>query len=169
MSEYTEALQKVVNFLEANEDLFGSSMYDVTVHIDATDLNIFIPTWAKGSVKVDQKSILRQVVRAIPGKLEKDFSGTTMYLKQEGAFGFFDLTVFANREGVCERKLVGMKDVDVPAVKAVKAHVESTPIYEWECGSIFDDAPQREHTFEDTLAEVHQVSESNAERELVGA
>lgn len=162
MSEYTEALRRAADFLDDHEDLFGTINTDVRAHFDVDDMGIFLPTWNGKGEKVDQKAILRKVVRALGGTFEKDFNGSIMYLKQEDVFGFFDLTIYADREGVCERKLVGMKDIDVPAVKAVKAHVESTPAYEWECGSIFADAPAEDHL-------IGLGDDVEVEREMVGA
>jgi hypothetical protein len=145
MSTYTEALRRAADFLADHEDLFGTSHTGVRAHFDADDMGIFLPTWNGRGEKVDQKAILRKVVRTLGGTFEKGFNGSTMYLTQEGLFGFFNLTIFADRDGVCERKLVGTREVEVPAMKAAKARVDTVPVYEWECKSIFaDDAPAPE-------------------------
>ena len=143
MTAQTEALRKLADFIDEHAELNIGDQYDQgRVHADGNDLGLF-PPYRGDSAK--EKEFVRKVIRALGGLWEKDPNGSTMYFKQEDVFGYFSTTIYVDRDAVCERKLVGTKDVEVPAQEAVEAHVETVPLYEWECGSLLAlSEPERE-------------------------
>ena len=77
---------------------------------------------------------MRRIAREMK-PCEKEFSGEDFQLRKD--FGPFALTVYANRDIVCEKKQVGT--VTIPArpervIEAVPEHEE--PVYEYDCGPL---------------------------------
>lgn len=134
MTAQTEALRKLADFIDEHPELdFGPGIKQGTLYIQGDDLNFFPPYQSEPDV---EKRFARDLIHAFGGVWDKDPSGSSMTFQQKHVFDFFTTTIFVERESVCERRLVGTKDVEVPAQKAVKAHTETVPVYEWECGSL---------------------------------
>lgn len=73
--------------------------------------------------------------------------------------------VFASREQVCERVLVGTETAEVPDPDAPTITVER-PVFEWRCGSILSDAERRDA---ERRADEDERSLAQSEREMAGA
>lgn len=128
MSTQTEALRKLADFIEMNPRFDTDLIHFTTA---STTLGIHIYT-------DDKKATIKALTRALHGAWSKSVSSNneTMYVTQRNVFGYFSATIFVDRDAVCERKLVGTKEIEHPAREASGAFVETVPVYEWECGSI---------------------------------
>lgn len=135
MTAQTEALRKLADFIDEHPELdFGAGWDHNSVHADNDALGIHIKSHTTDGEK---KSFTRAIIKALGGAWDKSPLGDgTMTFDRSGVFGYFEATIFVDRDAVCERRLVGTKDVKVPAQEAVEAHVETVPVYEWECGSL---------------------------------
>lgn len=82
------------------------------------------------------------VVRAIDGTWERgeaDYSGplATWSQVRDG----LELDVSVSREQVCERVVVGVEEVTIPAVPAQPERVEEREKVEWKCGPLLSALP----------------------------
>jgi hypothetical protein len=97
----------------------------------------------------DQRAELADWARVLPGRKEKTPRNT--YFDLHGSFHGLKITVVCQRDEVCERHVVGTREVEVeepdPAAVAALPKVKRTEILEdveWICGSILGpDDPQR--------------------------
>lgn len=137
MTEYTEALHKLAEFIDEHSDLFGTHYGINHIAINgAGDLGIHSPTFWGDVDGAEEKANMRAIIRALGGTFDKEFSGSNLYLRRKGFLGFFNVVIYANREGVCERKVVGTKTVEHARVAAVPAFTETVEEVEWECGTL---------------------------------
>lgn len=137
MSTYTEALRNLADFIDDNPELnIGTGWDQVRLNAMGSELNIHLPLEG-------QKDSARALRRALGGVWGKTHNGNSLYLDQSGIFGFFDTTVFLDRNATCERKVVGTEDVVMPAVEAQEERIETRDIVEWDCGNLLEDAPAK--------------------------
>lgn len=129
MTDYTEALHKLADLIDANAATFEG----VSVHADNDTLSVFTNGW--GSADQDKRDVAA-VLKAIGGTWEKEASDSSLKFEQSYVLGYFDTVVYANRAATCVRKVVGTERVVVPAVEAAPARVEELEIVEWDCGSL---------------------------------
>lgn len=134
MSKFTDTLRSLADFIET-ADYDTKSTYDEVKFSVGTggDINAHMPY---GLEPAEHKRAVRKLLRAIGGKWDKDPSGVTMLFRQKAAIGEADVTVFAKRDAVCERKVVGTETVKHAAVRA---YTETKDVVEWECGSLLAD------------------------------
>jgi len=138
---YPQALRSLADFLDAHgEELnLGTKADQISINPSGRDLNIHVGIFVRDAI--EQKAAVRKITRALGGTWEKKPNGSDFYFKQSGIFGYFDATIYADRDAVCERKLVGTEEVVHPAQEATEERTETVPVYEWECGSLL--APDR--------------------------
>lgn len=90
------------------------------------------------TAKDDQRRTIAKVARAIGGKWEKSAGYDAFYLTQE--FDLLRVTISAEREQVCTRRVVGTETVTLPAVKAAPERTEEREVVEWDCDPILAEA-----------------------------
>ena len=106
-----------------------------------------ITAWSSGTLEVgwqlmngdradDQKAAVRQIVRAIGGKWDKTDhgAGSDMYFKRK--LDGLNLTIYATREQICERVVVGEETVTIPAKPAEPERTEVRETVEWRCAPV---------------------------------
>lgn len=82
----------------------------------------------------EQKVLAVEIVRAVGGKWDKGPDGEHFNLRRE--HGLLDLHVQVRREAVCEKVVVGVETVTIPATEAADAQPERTEereVVEWRC------------------------------------
>lgn len=132
MSDHTEALRKLADFLDENPLIAER----VTVHADGMDLAIFTDGWS--DPKQDKREVA-SLIKALGGRWDKAVNGDTdeaIRFEQEGALGFRQVRVYANRQATCVRRVVATEDVVVPAVRATPKRTVRREIVEWDCGPL---------------------------------
>lgn len=137
MSTYTEALRELAKFIDTHTDIIGDEYFTgvATITTNSRSLGIHVHVVAED----EQKQLIRKLTRALGGTWTKNVETSTLYLVQSDVFGFFEATIFATRDAVCERRTVGTKTVTIPAVEAAPERVEEVDEYEWDCKPIFAD------------------------------
>lgn len=130
-AEYVAGLRTLADLLEQQPDL----------QLPATGRTTAVYVIADG----DQKAQLADWARAMTGRKTKDASDA--YFSLEGKVGGLDVIVIANREDVCERVVVGTRDVveEAPDPEAVAALPKTTvtrteEIVEWRCSPVLGGA-----------------------------
>lgn len=92
--------------------------------------------------KDSQRDVAQQIIRALGGKWRKKPWGDRFDFEQERDDGL-RVEIYAHREQVCERRVVGTEKVTVPASPAVEAQPERTEvreIVEWDCSPVLAEA-----------------------------
>lgn len=138
-STLAERVKWLSEFIERHPDLPAPNV-EIWDHCDHLDLG-----WHTHSLtNSEQVEKARSVMRGIGGKWEKVPNGTDLYFKRKLIFDGIkvDFTIFATREAVCERRVVGTEEVTIPAVKAQPERVEVREIVEWDCAPVMADAKQ---------------------------
>lgn len=85
----------------------------------------------------DQREAAQKITKSLGGVWKKDSYGNTFSMKREEKFERdgdvlrVNFTIIAEREAVCERRVVGYEEVVIPASEE---RVESREIVEWDCG-----------------------------------
>ena len=121
---YIKGLRQLADLLENNEGL--------VLPYNKAHSPIYIFT--------NSKKELQDWARAFLGTLEKKFDDES--IKLSGKIDGLHIGIFGNREGVCERVVVGTREVIVPAREAREAepeHTETVEDVEWICGSLLAD------------------------------
>lgn len=140
---YTRGLREIADWLDANPEIQLPYLDSTISGKDQPTLNILLGWWSGK----DQREQMATIGRAM-GKFDK-------YARPDGdrfaisrVFGSIALTVTADRDEVCERIVVGTREVteEVPDPEAVAAlpKVSVTKVVEdvrWECRSILADEP----------------------------
>ncbi len=118
--EWCKGLRQLANVIEGNPQLglpFGSNTFD----------RLLVP--------MGTKSVLADWVRAIPGKVDKQFDDYG-WLNVHIKLGEFHMNAYIARDQVCERIVTGTKEVRklVPHPDAEMVEkVEIVDEYEWKC------------------------------------
>ena len=81
------------------------------------------------------KEQLATIAKALPGKVEKDYSVDSV-LRLLGRFDGLHVVAYAGRDRVCERVVTGIETVTVPAVEAKPETTEEREIVEWRCAPL---------------------------------
>ena len=84
--------------------------------------------------KDDQRAAALRIRRAIGGQWNKNPWGDRFDFERD--YDGIKLQIYANREQVCERRVVGTETVTVPAVDAQPERTETREIVEWDCVSL---------------------------------
>ncbi len=84
--------------------------------------------------KDGQRLAAQQIIRAVGGKWDKKPSGDSFNFERE--YRGLGLEILADREQVCDRRVVGTEDVTIPAVEARPERVEVREIVEWDCSPV---------------------------------
>lgn len=149
MTKFTDTLRNLADFIET-ADYDTEGVYNgVTFSVDTGgNINAHMPY---GLAAPEHKKAVRKLLRAIGGKWDKDPSDSTMLFRQDAAIGEAKVTVFTQREAVCERKVVGTETVKHAAVKA---YTETVELVEWDCGSLLADEKPAESALDTELAEI---------------
>lgn len=87
----------------------------------------------------DQKRLATELRRELGGKWDKRDAGSQFRLSRVRDEDGGMITISMSRDAVCEKKVVGFKDVVVPAVEAQPEKVVTEEIVEWECGTLLAD------------------------------
>jgi hypothetical protein len=84
--------------------------------------------------KADQRTAAAAIVKALGGKWTKEPWGDRFDMRttRDG----LKLEIFAHRDQVCERVVVGTETVVVPAVPAQPERIEERELVEWRCESL---------------------------------
>jgi hypothetical protein len=120
---YTAGLRQLADWLDANPD-------------------IELP-WTGGVYQPFQlgvwlsKEELAEIVRALPGRVEKEFDETVV--RVNATFDGLRVQAYSGRNEVCERIVVGTETVTVPAVDAAPERTEEREVVEWRCHPILAD------------------------------
>lgn len=101
-----------------------------------------LPYFGVGCLRVETIEEMRQVALAVGGHWEKEQDADSFALRQRFTPYDLQLFIYAHRETVCERIVIGTREVPektIPAVPAqderiVPAHVEE--IVKWVCPEI---------------------------------
>lgn len=115
--EYADALRQIADFYEAHPEL--KLPYD-------RDMNNY---------SSDSKEEAAAILRAL-GKVNKEFNEYHLILWKQ--FGPLRLRFVFTREGICERKVVGVETIPARFVEAHTEPARTKEIVEWKCGSILD-------------------------------
>lgn len=95
----------------------------------------------------DQRDAAQKTARALGGFWEKDSYGEMFHMKRvekferDGDMLTVNFRIIAEREAVCERRVVGYEEVVIPASEE---RVESREIVEWDCGPVLGDHLEEE-------------------------
>lgn len=114
-------LRELADFIEDNPEF---------AELADTTLNLYVANWYE-----DADRQFADLARKLGGHRTK--SANERYLHVTRMFGPLEVSVFTNREVVCERVVVGTETVEVPDPNAAKVTVERE-IVEWECKSILN-------------------------------
>ncbi|MET4703067.1 hypothetical protein [Frigoribacterium sp. UYMn621] len=151
MTIRTDAIRKVLDLMDANpgvlqeavESEYGFQSKTASIGFHDRGLDIHLPSAWTDENRAAQKILVRQIIRAFGGTWKKQDSGSTMYFRREGIFGYFEATIYADRAAVCERVVTGTKTVEHARVEAVKAYKETVDVVKWECKSLLADEPAK--------------------------
>lgn len=125
-SEFTRGLRVLADILDDNPGL--PLPYDG----HKSDLN-----WIVSSDPEHQRTTAALFARLVPGTIVKSPRGEALDLT--GSIGGLKVCFIASRDAVCERVVVGTREVTVeaaPAVPATPEHTETIEDVEWVCGSL---------------------------------
>lgn len=124
---YTDGLRQLADWLEANPeiDLPWTGTYD----------SFSLGVWVS-------KEELATIARALPGKVEKDFTTLDTVVYVRAAFAGLKVEAYAGRNAVCERIVTGTETVTVPAVEAKPERTEEREVIEWHCMPLLADDEQ---------------------------
>lgn len=81
-----------------------------------------------------QKAAARAIITAIGGTWDKNPYGERFDFERK--YGPLDLQIYATRDAMCERVVVGSETVTVPAVQAQPERTEEREMVEWRCESL---------------------------------
>lgn len=90
---------------------------------------------ALGSFVLDDdqaRETLAAVARALPGKVDKDYSGES-YMRVHGVVDGIHVSYVCNREAVCERVVVGQRTVSKEVPVAYEEREVTEDVVEWRC------------------------------------
>lgn len=128
-----EFLEKHPDIPSPTVTLWGHSYeIDLTWHLQISHQNFL----------EDQREAAQKITRALGGFWKKDSYGNTFRMKRKEKFErggdvlTVNFSIVAEREAVCERRVVGYEDVVIPASEE---RVESREIVEWDCGPVLGD------------------------------
>lgn len=137
MSAFTDKLRAAANLIDAHPDLpepfvvaYRSGRVEVTWQLMNID-----------EAKESQRDFAQQIIRALGGKWRKVPWDNRFDFEQERDDGLV-VQIYAHREQVCERRVVGTETVTVPASEAVPAQPERTEereIVEWDCAPVLSE------------------------------
>lgn len=122
---YVDGLRRLADLLAANPVL------PLPWNDDITPVTLFT---RRGT---DQKAVAAAFARAVGGVVAKRPRGD--YLDLIGRVGALRVELVADRDAVCERIVVGVETVTVPARPAVEATPEQVverEVVEWVCGPL---------------------------------
>lgn len=120
---YTEGLRQLADWLDAHPDIdlpWTGTTYD------PFSLGVWLT-----------KEELAEIVRALPGRVEKQFDETVV--RVTSAFGGLRVQAYSGRNEVCERIVTGTETVTVPAIEAKPERTEVREVVEWRCHPILAD------------------------------
>ena len=126
-------LRQAADLIDANPDLpvpVVTSYSSGTVNVGWQLMN--------SDAKDAQKSAVRKIVKTIGGKWDKREGGDVLYLSRK--IDGLELTIFVDREQVCERIVTGTKTVTIPAKPAERARVVEVDEVEWRCEPVLAEA-----------------------------
>lgn len=123
-------LRQLADFVESNPTIdlpiSGKSQYDyMPIHVSSN-------RWeGHDLINIDPKKELTRIRRAIGGKWDKDYSGASFELK--GKLGDTFVKIWASRENVCEKVVVGTEIKEVPDYANIPKVTREVEIVEWKC------------------------------------
>lgn len=129
-ADFTAGLRQLADWLDANPD--------INLPADGTTLPLTFSAWGK-----DGRDKAREFAKAFPGKLDKDVDES--YYRLRGQMGGVSVEFCAYRDYVCERVVIGERevtvqipdpDVDVPMVEVTQT-IEDV---EWICPPLLAEA-----------------------------
>jgi hypothetical protein len=89
----------------------------------------------------DQKAAAQQIIRAVGGEWRKKPWDDRFDFERE--FCGIKVEIYASREQVCTRRVVGTETVTVPAVEAQPERTEVRELVEWDCTPVLAEAASR--------------------------
>ena len=143
-ADFIGGLHQIADFLDAHPEV-PLPWFKGSSHTGGTGRGLVsaMHIWLNGG---DAREQLRGVVRAL-GEAHKSASDHTNQFYVYATFGGIDLVAGINREEVCERVVVGRREIEVtepdPAAVAALATVTRTKVIEdvrWECRPLLADA-----------------------------
>lgn len=85
---------------------------------------------------MSQKDLAVEIVKMIPGKVDKDLNGHNDWMHFTGSYEGVNWEVIVERQAVCTRKVVGVREVteEVPDPEApMITRVREEEVVEWDC------------------------------------
>lgn len=149
MNDTTTALDEVIDGYTAIRDFLADhiTLPDATPSNYAPEVQMWLHRYtAEGDtqderdewVRAEFARCARILMSGAPvGSVKKDSNEFSQSITRR--FGKVELTLYASREAVCERKVVGVEKVQVPDPDAPTIEVERE-IVEWECAPILPTA-----------------------------
>lgn len=134
MTTFTDRLRAAADLIEAHPELpaatvfaYSSGSVDVTWNLMNSD-----------GTKDDQRTFAQRILREIGGKWRKHPWGDRFDFERE--YQGLNLQICTQREQVCERRVVGVETVTVPAVEAQPERTEERELVEWDCLPVLTEA-----------------------------
>lgn len=119
-----DALRELADWLDANPDLHCLNEYPISVLFH-----------------VDDKESLRDIAKALPGKVDKHFLGNSLYVAKYFGLGpdepgykakvIYEAKI--GRDAVCERIEDGVEVVEETEIVESHIKLKVVPKYRWEC------------------------------------
>ena len=132
--ETAERLRTVAELLDTNPDLpnpcvwaYGRDAVTVQWQILRDD-------------KATQRDTLNQIRRSLGGTWRK-IAGSDSFAVEQKLDNGITLQVIAQREAVCTRRVVGTREVTIPAREATPELVVVDEIVEWDCDPLTAEVP----------------------------
>lgn len=88
--------------------------------------------------KDDQRGTAQRIIRAIGGHWSKNPWGDRFDFERQ--YDGVKLEIYAHRDQVCERRVVGTETVTIPAVEAQAERTETREVIEWDCNPVLTEA-----------------------------
>lgn len=133
-STVSENLRAVADLIEAHPEL---PLPFVTAYGHSSEVEVVWYLHIESNLHGDlagQKAAAAQLVTMLGGKWDKSESDDIYALDQRR--GDLKLHISVNRAAVCERVVIGTREVEVPARPATEARVETVEDVTWICSSL---------------------------------
>lgn len=131
-----ETHRAVADLIDAHPDLPPpfTSVYSHTAH--EADVKWYLHINSFGD-EARQREAARSIVRDIGGKWDKGFNDDDAQFTQtrDG----MHMLVVVKREAVCERRVIGIETLTLPAVEATPERTVDREVVEWDCSPVLAD------------------------------